>query len=125
MPHVKVEISGRIEWVTIYTDLALEEDDCVIVNLDGELVGGKVISVGVKDILYKVDKAYKRSLKQFTYIAIKFDGSRREYTYRTDLDLKVGEQVVVEARGRFEVVEVSKLDVDTPPFETKVVVSRV
>lgn len=125
MKHVEVEISGRFNSVTFFTDLPLENDDCVIVNLHGKLMGGKVIDVEVKDILYKVDKDYKKALKQFTYITIEFVGSRNEYIYKTDLDLKVGEQVVVEANRRFEVAKVVKLNVDKPEFETKAVVSRV
>ena len=116
---------------TFKTDLDLSKGELVVANIKGTVRVGTVLDTDVPpeeqamELMSKVDVNYKKTLESFTYVAAKFNNTSKDYTYKTDLDLSVGEQVVVYANGRFEVVEVSKLDLDPPEFKTKVIVSRV
>ena len=131
MTYIKAVFPYHLTSFTFKTDLDLSKGEFVIANIKGTVRIGTVVDTDVPaeeqamDLMSKVDVNYKKTLESFTYVAVKFNTSSKDYTYKTDLDLSVGEQVVVYANGRFEVVEVSKLDLDPPEFKTKVIVSRV
>ena len=131
MTYIKAVFPYHLTSFTFKTDLDLSKGEFVIANIKGTVRVGTVLDTDVPpeeqamELMSKVDVNYKKTLESFTYVAVEFKTSSKGYTYKTDLDLSVGEQVVVYANGRFEVVEVSKLDLAPPQFKTKVVVSRV
>jgi len=131
MTYIKAVFPYHLTSFTFKTDLDLSRGEFVIANIEGTVRVGTVVDTDVPpeeqamELMSKVGATDKKTLESFTYVAVKFNTSSKDYTYKTDLDLSVGEQVVVYANGRFEVVKVSKLDLDPPEFKTKVIVSRV
>lgn len=67
---------------------------------------------------------------KFTTTQVLFDNGGKRYTYKTDIPLEVGDQVVVEVRHELKIVRVVHVD-ETPrldanaPWEYRWIVSKV
>lgn len=53
-------------------------------------------------------------LDGYKLVGVQFPGTKKIYTYLTDLDLKMDEEVIVHCRGKFVVVTVRSFNVQAP-----------
>jgi len=70
----------------------------------------------------------KEQVPGFKFIAVNFVGSHVTYTYKTTLDIKVGDLVVIESPSGLKVVTVADDDVEvkpSPKYAIKWVVCKV
>lgn len=68
----------------------------------------------------------EKETKMIYQIGIKFDGNSKVYPYKFDQLLKIGEVVIVEVCGKFNLVKVVSVDEWTGPLPpTKWIVSRI